>query len=464
MLALLALAACDTPAPRAVEPRAELPVAFSGTGAAVQPERWWQQFDDADLSALVEAALDGNPGLAQSWDRLRQARAALRVERADELPAIDGNIQARNRFTEDANLGDDYSAGVVASYELDLWGRVRAGSAAARADLRAREADVLTAAITLSANVAEAWYALVEQRALRDLRRAQIAVNEQVLDLTEFRFRQGLAAAADVLRQRQLVEQRRGEVLDNLAEIAVRRNALATLTGRAPGQREIPARARFAALPPLPATGLPLALINRRPDVQAAFRRVEAADARVAVAIAEQYPRIDLSASFDTTALRADDLFSTWLASLVTRVTSPIFDAGRRAAEVERRRALLSEELNAYEDAVLQALREVEDALVRERRQREKLASLIRQRDLSDQVVERLTDRYTQGAEDFLDVLNALITQQDVARQVIVARRQLQGFRIDLARALAGGWRMQAPPPRRIAEGAGAGTAQGDGA
>lgn len=449
-LAIMALAACTQTAPKPVRTVEPIPLAFSAEGGAPLPDRWWEHLGDEDLSTLVERALAGSPTLRQSWDRLRQARAALRVERADELPSVDFNGQGRNRFTEDTNLGDDYTLGLAASYELDLWGRVRAASAASAFDLHAREADVLTAAITLSAEVAENWYTLVEQRAIRDLRRAQIETNEQVLDLTEFRFRQGQAALADVLRQRQLVEQRQGELEDNLSEISVRQNAIAVLAGRAPGTPELPGRARFGTLPPLPATGLPIELLRRRPDVREAFLAIQAADARVAVAIAEQYPRFDLTADYSTSATRLDDLFSNWLLSLATQVVAPVFDAGRRAAEVERQRALVSEALNVYEDTVLQALREVEDALVRERRQRAKLESLLRQRGLADQVVERLTDRYTQGQEDFLDVLNALITQQDVARQVITARRQLQGFRIDLARALAGGWEMTAPETRRL--------------
>ncbi len=449
LLAGLLLAGCTLPAPSAVAPQAPLPAAFSASGAAVLPARWWEHLGDRELSALAETALADNPGLAQNWDRLRAARAALRVERSDELPSLDATAQRRNRFDQDRSLGDDYTLGAAASYEVDLWGRVRAASVASAADLRAREADLDTAAITLSANVAEAWFALIEQRAIRDLRRAQIEINSRVQEVTEFRFAQGRASLADVLRQRQLVEQRRGEVEDNLAEIAVRENALATLMGRAPGLAGIPRRAVFRPLPPLPETGLPLALVERRPDVRAARHAVEAANARVAVAIAEQYPRLDLSASFTTVATRPGALFSDWLASLVAQVAAPVFDAGRRAGEVERRRALLSEALNAYEEAVLRALREVEDALARERHQRAKLASLRRQRQLSQEVVERLSERYTQGQEDFLDVLNALISEQDLARQVIVADRQLRGFRTDLARALAGGWQMAPPPQRR---------------
>jgi len=229
---------------------------------------------------------------------------------------------------------------------------------------------------------------------------------------------------------------------------------LAILTGRAPGGLALPARAALQAPPPLPSTGLPSALIQRRPDVRSAYIAVGAANSRLAVAIAEQYPRIDLSASLSTVATAPGDLFSRWLASLAGQIVGPLIDSGRRAAEVERNRAVVSERLNAYEDAVLTALGEVEDALARERRQRDKVASLERQVALADQVIERLRNRYTQGATDYIDVLTALASQQSAARQLLTARRALIGFRIELARALAGGWELSPPPPRVLAEAA----------
>lgn len=452
-LALLTLAssACSVgDEVKPVAPVAELPTSFLASGRTPLSGRWWESLDDPELSLLVERALAGSPTLAQTWDRLRQAEAVVRREGADELPGLDLDASAEKAYSDVGDLGEEFSVGFAASYELDLWGRVRAASAGARFDLQAREAELEAAAITLSAEVAQAWYELLEQRALRNLLNQQIETNERILELTELRFRQGQAELADVLRQRQLVEQRRGEIEDVRAAIATREHQLAVLLGHAPRSLELPARDGFAHLPPLPETGMPIELIRRRPDVRQAFHDVQAADARIAAAIAEQYPRIDLSVPFTSMATRPGDLFSTWLATLVAQLTLPLFDAGERAAEVDRTRAVLSERLNVYEEQVLEALREVEDALAREIRQRDKVASLERQLELADQTVERLTDRYVQGNTDFLDVLDALDSQQDVAQQLITARRQHVQFRIDLGRALAGGWEMSPPEPRRL--------------
>ena len=453
LAASLALAACAGTEGRIV-PEAEMPAAFTASGEQAQPARWWRSFEDPELDRLVGAALAGNPSLRATWDRLAQARAVALREGAALGPEIDASADASTSWRRPGRDSDSLSLGLAARYEVDLWGRIRAATDAARLDAEAASADRDTAAITLVANLADAWYELVEQRGQLALLQEQIAVNEQVLELVTLRFRQGRAGAADVLRQRQLLEQTRGNTEDVSSRIAVLEHLLAILTGRAPGGLALPARAALQAPPPLPSTGLPSALIQRRPDVRSAYIAVGAANSRLAVAIAEQYPRIDLSASLSTVATAPGDLFSRWLASLAGQIVGPLIDSGRRAAEVERNRAVVSERLNAYEDAVLTALGEVEDALARERRQRDKVASLERQVALADQVIERLRNRYTQGATDYIDVLTALASQQSAARQLLTARRALIGFRIELARALAGGWELSPPPPRVLAEAA----------
>lgn len=448
MMLVVSLAACAPVDIRQGPPATDLPEDYSTGGDEPLPARWWEHLEDPQLSGLIERALADSPSLAQTWDRLRQAEAVARRERADELPALDADAATRQTLDDDGSHGEEYSLGLAASYEVDIWGRVRAASAAAGFDVQASEAELAAAAITLSAEVASTWYELVAQRAVLDLLENQIDTNERVLDLTELRFRQGQAVLADVLRQRQLVEQRRGEIADVRSAISALEHEIAVLSGHAPGELSLPERANLAALRPLPDTGVPMDLLRRRPDIRGAFNDIRAADARVAAAIADRYPRIDLSATFTSAVDSPGDLFTTWLATLVGELAAPLFDAGERAAEVERSEAVLSERVNVYEEEVLQALREVEDALAREARQHEKVASLERQVSLADQTVERLMDRYTRGSVDFLDVLDTLISQQDAARQLVVAQRDLLRFRIDLARALAGGWDMSAPELR----------------
>jgi outer membrane protein TolC len=186
-------------------------------------------------------------------------------------------------------------------------------------------------------------------------------------------------------------------------------------------------------------------LIHRRPDIVRAYRAIEAADKRVAAAVADQYPRISIAASAETSAVRVSDLFDDWAANLLGNLAGPLFDAGLRKAEVERTRAVVSESINAYGQAVLQAIREVEDAIHQEAYQRQYIDSLVRQLELAGQVYEQTRQRYLSGQLDYLRVLESLISRQTLERNELTARRVLVERHIDLCRSLAGGWEMKPP-------------------
>ena len=198
--------------------------------------------------------------------------------------------------------------------------------------------------------------------------------------------------------------------------------------------------AHFDALPDLPRTGLPADLIRRRPDIRRAYYRILAADRRVAAAVADRFPRLSLSAQVTTSGERTRDLFDNWVSSLAANLLGPIIDGGTLAAEVDRTRAVASEKLHDYGQAVVEALGEVEDSLVREKRQLTYMDSLDVQLKLSGRAMERVRERYTKGAEDYLRVLDALLTHQKLQRTRLTASRDLVQYRIDLCRALGGGW------------------------
>ena len=193
-------------------------------------------------------------------------------------------------------------------------------------------------------------------------------------------------------------------------------------------------------LPPQPQTGLGSELIQRRPDIRLAYFRVQAADQRTASAIADRFPKLSLSASIDTTAPNLQSLFNNWIATLAGNLILPIVDGGRRIAEVERNKAVAAESLNSYATTILQAIKEVEDALIQEQQQRQLINSLNIQYSFSQKANEQIRLRYMYGAIDFLRVLTTQINQQTLERSRISAKRQLIEFRIQLYRSLAGSW------------------------
>jgi outer membrane protein, multidrug efflux system len=449
LLTLLLLPACvGSPDAREPEPPVAVPERFSATGERPVAARWWTDFDDADLTALVEDALAGNLELRTTWDRLSQYEAIARRTGAARAVQLDGTLSADEGLSNVTNrsiTSGELRVGLAARYELDLWGRLEARERAAWLDLAAEEEGLRTAAITLSALVANTWYELIEQRAQIDLVREQVQTNDQVLELMTLRFRQGKMASEDVLRQRQLVEATRANELKAEAALRVLENQLAVLLGRAPGTVTLPGARDFVPLPDLPDTGVPTELVSRRPDLRSAYQRVLAADQRVHEALADRYPRIALSASTSFLTTSLDDLFAVWFASVAADVMAPLLDGGEREAETARTRAVVSERLHEYGSVVLESLREVEDALIEESKQGEYIESLGIQLELSQTVVERLADRHAKGAVEYLDVLQALTSRQSLERSLLTARLQLLLIRVRLCRALAGGWEMERP-------------------
>ncbi len=435
----LALACAHAP------PRPELPLQapppFSASGSATQGAEWWTEFHDADLNERIEGALESNFSLLGAWERLSEARAIVRVERAALFPQVDGTAGAGVRDGSDVDDETELSLGLGASYEVDLWGRVRASVDAERLRAAATAADYRAAAITLTGEVASAWYQLAEARSQITLIGSQIETNETVLDVLEKRFAVGQSGSADVLRQRQLVEATREQLVVARARLEVLEHLLAVLEGRPPqGSGMVAQPDGLPRVPEVPATGLPSELLARRPDVQAALLRIEAADQDVAEAVRDQYPRIDLVAAVSTTAENPSGLFDRWLASLAAQLVAPLYDGGRRRAEVERQAAARRGLLAEYGQVTLTAFQEVEDALVQERYQVERIARLEAQLTLAESTYEQLRTQYLNGSADFIDTLTSLREGQQLERDVLSARLDRVLFRISLYRALAGGF------------------------
>ena len=481
-LPMLGATSCVVPI-QAVRPPVPVPASFSAAGAAPRQEKWWTAFRDPTLDRLIEQAVQDNLDLRVAWDRLAQARAVARRAGAPLYPSLTGEasvvrtrtvqhiqvavpatdtgpagtaaapgaaavepVEPATRTHKETSYSSDLALGLTASYELDVWGRIRASRDAAALAARASREDVVATAITVAAGVATTWYRLADQRGQLELLDEQIETNEKFLQSLRARFGGAGGAAADVLQQEQLLEATRAEKLAAEAQRDVLRHQLAILLGRPP--RAAPADARdLPSLPPLPHTGLPAALVQQRPDVRGAFLRLQAAHHDVAAAVADRFPRLSLSARAETSDPDTHNLFKNWIASLGANLTAPLFDGHLRAAEVQRTRAVASERLHAYGQEILRAFAEVEDALVQERQQAQFLEKLGRQVELARGAAELTLDRYVRAGGDFLRMLTARQSYQTLQRRHLQAQRELIEFRINLYRALGGGWDLKRPTP-----------------
>ncbi len=430
---------------------------FSSRGELAAPDRWWTSFGDPALNRQIESSLGGSFTLAAALQRLRAAQALARREASDLLPDVNGFSVAEGTIRTFGPNDTSFALGLDASYQVDLWGQITSRVEAERLRASATEADYYAVALTLSAEIARTWFALIESHAQLLLLDQQLETNLTGLKLQETRFGGGdeRVGSADVLRQRQLVESTREQMVIARSRVDVLEHRLAVLQGRPPQRATYDAGNSLPSLPPLPATGLPSQLIQRRPDVRRDYLAILAADRDLAAAISDQYPRLDLAGSLTTLAESPAHLFRDWILVLAGQLVGPLIDGGQRRAEVERTASVLRQLIADYGQTVLIAFGEVEDALALERYQRQRIDSLNKQYVLARQASEQLRDRYFRfgeeiGETEYLDVLTATTTEQQLQRELLSARLDIILTRIALYLALAGSFD---PTPQVIVDG-----------
>jgi NodT family efflux transporter outer membrane factor (OMF) lipoprotein len=403
--------------------------------------RWWESFQSAELNALVEEALTNSPSIQQAWARLAQAEAIAAKAGAARVPSVGyEGAASTTRMSATDNTTESYLLGLNASYELDLWGRVKSQSEAAALDRDATREQLNTAMITLASQVALRWTAILSQRLQLGVIRNQLAANETSLELIELRFRKSLSSALDVYQQRQTVAGTASAIpLAQLREELLN-NELAALLGRSDLQAPSISDDALPTIAALPGIGIPADVLANRPDVRQAGLQLQSADWSVSAARADRLPAIRLSASAGYASGDAADLFDDWIANLAGSITGPIFEGGRRKAEVERTRAVAEERLGTYRAVVINAIKEVEDALVSEQKQRDYLTTLDQRLDAARLSYGESINRYRSGLIEYTTVLIQLNTLQALERDRVEAQYNLLQYRINLYRALGGQW------------------------
>ena len=447
------------PHPLSIKAPEEWTGGSSITGVA--DARWWSYLGDDGLDTAIKTALRHNYDLRSAAARVEAALAEARVAGADLRPTIDLNLsrgRQRQNFVglpipgrEGSVLSTTYSnAGVnlALSWEPDLWGRIKNGEAAALATVGAREEDLSASRLSLSGQVAKAWFAAVEARRQVVLARATLeSYNTSVARVRE-RFERGLRPSLDlrlalteVDRAKALVAQRQAQLDSSIRQIEI-------LLGQYPDG----AYALAEELPDLPVHvpgGLPSELVHRRPDLKTAEKELLASDARVAQSRANLRPRFNLTSQGGTSSNQLRDLIDGELLAwnLLGGLIHPIYNRGRLKAGIARDEALVTEAMARYESSLLRAYGEVEIALAAEdilARQEDALVAATKQslaaRDLAE-------DRYRRGLADIITVLSSQRTALDSEIQLLALRRQRLDNRVDLHLALGGDFELPTRTP-----------------
>jgi NodT family efflux transporter outer membrane factor (OMF) lipoprotein len=406
--------------------------------------QWWLAFEDEQLNQLMAELFEQNLELTQAVARLEQVEALARITRSAESPFLSGggNVgRSSQPGLSDDFIGNNQQLSLAAGYELDLWGKLSAQSRAAELELSASRQDIQTLYLGLSARLADLYFLAIEQRAQLALTEQSIASFADTLLRVENRYNLGLVPAVDMYQARQSLAGAQAARYLFKASLGEVEHATAVLIGRYPERSPGGSLEQLPGAPDLFDAGIPAELISQRPDLQAALQRVEAADYRVAAAIADRFPSISLSGGYGS--LRQDvtaGLIKGEFWSLLGNLAMPIVDGGRRLAEVDRKKAALREAVANYQQKVLTAFQEVEDALVNNYATEQRVERLAETAQATGATLRLSTDRYLAGLVDYLPVLTAQRTDFDVSSRLLSARRQLLAERISLARALGGDW------------------------
>lgn len=450
----LSLASCalkDPPASSDLKeqalPNLKLPAQWTarGTDGAVEDE-WIAALGDPQLPLLVAEAIANNPDMRVAAARLEQAAAGVKAAGGQALPAIE--LLAR---TSGKMGGDSSGLGgwvISASWELDLWGRVRYGKRAAEDQYASTEADAIAASQSLAAMVARAWFVATEARLQRQLALEMIAASERLSSIARDRERVGAGSDLDIaLAQARLQALRDAERQLELAERQALRS-LEVLLGRYPAA-QIGAATSFSTMPPSVSTGVPSQLLERRPDVIAAQRRVNVAFNRVGEADAARLPRISLTAAASSIS---SDIFllqdrNNPVVGVGANLFAPLFMGGQLEAQAEARRAEQKQAMAAWAQVGLRAFNEVESALASEATLRAREPLLAAQVAESQKALSLETDRYRVGSRDLRTVTTQQLEVYSARTSLLRVQTEQRIQRVNLYLALGGGF----GPPARLA-------------
>jgi NodT family efflux transporter outer membrane factor (OMF) lipoprotein len=458
--AALALAAC-TAGPDYVRPKVDAPAAFKEAGEwqAAQPRdgaargKWWEIYGDTQLNALIEQLAVSNQSLLAAQAQYRAASALVEAARASWFPTVSASASA-TRSRPSATTGPVagaststrtlYSLPVNASWEADLWGRIDRTVESSRAAAQASAADLENVRLSLQAQLAQNYFQLRALDAQRQLLDSTVEAYAKSLEMTRNRYAAGVVSRADVAQAETQLKSTQAQAIDIGVQRAQLEHAIAVLLGKPPAELTL-AAAPLSAAPPVIPPGLPAQLLERRPDIAAAERRMAAANAQIGVARAAYFPTVTLSASYGLQSASRSD----WLTapsrfwSLGPALAETLFDGGRRAALGDEAVANYDASVANYRASVIAAFREVEDNLAALRLLEQEAAVQDDAVRAAEQALELTLNQYRAGTVAFLQVVvaqTAALANRRAAADILGRRAAAS---VLLVKALGGGWAAQ---------------------
>lgn len=447
-----------TPAPQAFKEAAGWQPAVPAD--ALERGPWWTLFGDAQLNQLAASIEISNQNVAQAIASYEQARALVRQQRASLFPSVNltgsgtrsgsGN-GGSGGIGEQQSTNNNYRAAIGASWEPDVWGKLRAGVTGADASAAASAADLAAARLSAQGELATNYFSLRQTDAQIALLTSTLDGYQRVLDITRNRFNAGIAAKSDLLQAQTQLANAQIDLSSSVRQRAQLEHAIALLLGRAPADFSLAAAPWNIVVPDVP-LGVPSTLLQRRPDIAAAERRVALANEQIGIARSAYYPSLNLTGSYGGASSKIGDLFnaSSSLWSLGLSATQTLFNAGATTAAVDAAKAGRDAAVARYRQTVLTAFGAVEDQLSATRALAEQIELRKAASSAADEVEQQLQNRYNAGQVSYTDVVTAQVTALSARRALVQAQADRQTTAVALIQALGGGWHV--PPAQAQAQ------------
>lgn len=412
---------------------------------AISRGNWWEIFNDPVLNDLESQVNINNQNVLAAGAAVEQSRALLSEAVAGLWPTLDvsaGATRGRNGVRHPMPTPppiNSTSAGAQLSYTLDVWGQVRRGVESSRATFQASEAELASARLSAQSQLAIDYFELRSQDQLQTVFDGIVDAEQKFLDITQARFKTGVAARTDVVTAQTQLLGSQAQQVNNQVQRGILEHAIAVLVGKNPAELSIKPTAMRTDVPTIPA-GVPSALLERRPDIAEAERTVAAANAQIGVAVSAWFPTLTLSGSATYSAM--SHLFSipnqVW--SIGPQLAVNVFDGGLRRAQVKAARAIWEEDVDTYRQTVLSGIQQVEDELVT-LRVLEKVQGIQDDTVTAAKEAEQLTlDQYKAGTVNYLNVIQALTTRLDAEETALSVFLQRLEASVTLIQAVGGGW------------------------
>jgi NodT family efflux transporter outer membrane factor (OMF) lipoprotein len=448
----LLVTGCANLAPRYEVPAVDTPVAFKeGRGAwvtaapadALDRGPWWELFDDPVLNGLVAQVEVSNQNVAAAVAAYTQARAITREQRASLFPQVNLDTGTNRTGGPDRPTTRSYRVNIGASWEPDVFGRLRLGVESARAGEQVAQADLASARLAAQGELATSYFGLREADVLFALQSETLAGYQRSLQITRNRYAAGVVARTDVLQAESQLANSRADLLTLERQRATFEHAIAVLVGKAPANFSLPADPKWSVKVPSLPPEVPSTLLQRRPDIAAAERSVAQANLRIGIERAAFFPSFSLTGSIGSTAASIGDLFnaSSLAWALGASLAQTLFDAGGRQARVEQARAQLDEAAARYRQTVLAAFQDVEDQLVALRVLQQQQVLRLEASRAADLVEQQVLNRYQAGQIGFTEVITAQQNAATTRRALVAAQIDQQLAAVALIQGLGGGWR-----------------------